>query len=212
MTWTPQFEQAIVFALKIHEGHCHKGTHIPYVSHLLGVTSIAMENGATETEAIGAMLHDTLERQVKLKEDIEGFLDTLTARFGEEVAEIVLACSDCRGWPKPKWKARKQFFLESIPAMTAGMVLVSLSDKIHNAQTAWYDYQREGNTIWEQYKGGHEGTVWYYRGLVSAFEARLNQPEWVKGVSGERLKALKAMLGELDRLVGHLEGTLPTSH
>jgi (p)ppGpp synthase/HD superfamily hydrolase len=155
------------------------------------------------------MLHDTLEQQVKLKADIEGFLDTLTGRFGEDVAAIVLACSDCRGWPKPKWKIRKQFFLGSIPAMTPGMVLVSLSDKIHNAQTAWSDYQRDGNTIWVHYKGGHEGTVWYYRALVSAFEARLSLPAWGKNLSGARLKTLQAMLGELDRLVQNLEGTLP---
>jgi len=36
-------------------------TGIPFVAHILGVTAIALEYGANETEAIGALLHDTVE-------------------------------------------------------------------------------------------------------------------------------------------------------
>jgi (p)ppGpp synthase/HD superfamily hydrolase len=35
-----------------------KGSGLPHISHLLGVTSIALEYGANEDEAIAALLHD----------------------------------------------------------------------------------------------------------------------------------------------------------
>ena len=43
------------------EGSCEKEAKIPYVAHLLAVTAIALEHGATEEEAIAALLHDAVE-------------------------------------------------------------------------------------------------------------------------------------------------------
>ena len=37
-----------------------KGTSIPYLAHLLGTAKIALEHGATEDEAIAALLHDAV--------------------------------------------------------------------------------------------------------------------------------------------------------
>jgi (p)ppGpp synthase/HD superfamily hydrolase len=61
MALTPRFEDALVFAARLHGGDMGKGTTIPYVSHVLGVASLALEHGANEDEAIGALLHDTVE-------------------------------------------------------------------------------------------------------------------------------------------------------
>jgi hypothetical protein len=40
-----------------------KGSALPHISHLLGVTSIALEYGANEDEAIAALLHEAIEDQ-----------------------------------------------------------------------------------------------------------------------------------------------------
>ena len=61
MALTPRFEDALVFAARLHGGDVRKGTTIPYVSHVLGVASLALEHGANEDEANGALLHDTVE-------------------------------------------------------------------------------------------------------------------------------------------------------
>ena len=58
MQMTSRFASALVYACEIHAGQLRKGTDIPYISHLLAVTSIALDHGATEDEAIGALLHD----------------------------------------------------------------------------------------------------------------------------------------------------------
>lgn len=58
MNLSPRFELALHYAVLIHAGQPRKGTEIPYLSHLLVVASIALEYGANEDQAIGALLHD----------------------------------------------------------------------------------------------------------------------------------------------------------
>ncbi|MEO8322963.1 MAG: HD domain-containing protein, partial [Actinomycetota bacterium] len=53
--------QAVQGALLMHANQARKGTSIPYASHLLGTCSIAFDYGATENEAIAALLHDVIE-------------------------------------------------------------------------------------------------------------------------------------------------------
>jgi hypothetical protein len=53
MNLSPRFEQGLHYAVLIHSGQKRKGTNIPYLAHLLGVTRIALEHGAYEDEAIG---------------------------------------------------------------------------------------------------------------------------------------------------------------
>jgi len=61
MILSSRFDQALHYAVLVHAGQTRKGTEIPYLAHLLGVVSIALEHGANEDEAIGALLHDAGE-------------------------------------------------------------------------------------------------------------------------------------------------------
>jgi (p)ppGpp synthase/HD superfamily hydrolase len=58
---TERFSQALAVAIEAHDGQQRKGTTIPYISHPIGVASIALEYGANEDQAIAALLHDVLE-------------------------------------------------------------------------------------------------------------------------------------------------------
>jgi (p)ppGpp synthase/HD superfamily hydrolase len=53
---TDRFDRALLCAARLHAGDVRKGTTIPYVAHLLGTASIALEHGATEDDA-GLLLH-----------------------------------------------------------------------------------------------------------------------------------------------------------
>ncbi|MEI8195062.1 MAG: HD domain-containing protein, partial [Phycisphaerae bacterium] len=102
----PRFEEAFLLALRLHEQQRRKGTEIPYISHLMAVCSLALENGATEDQAIAALLHDGPEDQ--------GGHETLAQiehRFGPEVARIVLGCTDTLGEEKRDWRTRKEAYL-----------------------------------------------------------------------------------------------------
>lgn len=78
---TSRFDDALAYASRIHRAQIRKGSGIPYISHLIGVAAIALENGASEDEAIAALLHDAVEDQGGLAR-----LDDIRMRFGDQVA------------------------------------------------------------------------------------------------------------------------------
>ena len=52
---------ALALAIEAHQGQIRKSTTIPYISHPMAVASIALEFGASENQAIAALLHDAIE-------------------------------------------------------------------------------------------------------------------------------------------------------
>ena len=56
-----RFRSALSLAAELHARQARKSTDIPYISHLLGVTSITIDYGGNEDEAIAALLHDAAE-------------------------------------------------------------------------------------------------------------------------------------------------------
>jgi (p)ppGpp synthase/HD superfamily hydrolase len=181
---TERFESALVFATQLHAEQKRKRSSVPYIAHLLGVTSLVLEDGGEEDEAIAALLHDAVEDQ--------GGLDTLAEirlRFGSQVAEIVDALTDSYSDPKPPWQERKQDYITSIRSANPSVIRVSLADKVYNARATLRDIRQEGEKGWERFNGGKEGTLWYYRQLIQEFQ--------VHGSSN--------LLGELIRTVEDLE-------
>lgn len=162
-----RFDEALVYASAAHRMQVRKGSNIPYVSHLLGVTAIALENGADEDQAIAALLHDAVEDQG----GAERLLDIRT-RFGERVAQIVADCTDTDVEPKPPWRERKEAYIAGLADKPITSLEVSLADKTHNAGAINTDLRAEGEVVWERFTGRKEGTLWYYRSLADTF-ARL---------------------------------------
>ena len=50
MKLSENFEQTLIYATRAHGDQTRKKTGIPFVAHVLGVTAIALEYGANETE------------------------------------------------------------------------------------------------------------------------------------------------------------------
>lgn len=176
---TERFDEALAYASRIHRDQRRKGTNTPYLSHLLGTTAIALENGADEDQAIAALLHDAVEDQGGAAR-----LDDIRARFGDRVAEIVAHCTDTDIEPKPPWRARKENYIASLADKPVASVAVSLADKTHNAGAIVADLAAHGDSVWARFTGGREGSLWYYRRLVTAFHARIG------GAGAERFRRL----------------------
>jgi hypothetical protein len=49
---TDHFCDAVAYAAAAHGGQVRKGTEVPYLSHLLAVAALVLEDGGSETEAI----------------------------------------------------------------------------------------------------------------------------------------------------------------
>jgi (p)ppGpp synthase/HD superfamily hydrolase len=161
-----RFLEAFTMAYRLHNQQTRKGSNTPYVSHLMAVSALVLENGGNENQAIAALLHDAVEDQ--------GGWDTLREikdKFGDEVADLVDGCTDAYTHPKPPWKERKVSYLEKLRTAPDSVVLISLSDKVHNARSILHDLQRVGDSVWEKFSGGKTGTLWYYQSLANIFDS-----------------------------------------
>ena len=182
-----KFDEALLFASNLHRDQIRKGSGVPYVAHLLSVAGIALERGADEEEAIAALLHDAIEDQAN--GDAEGLKNRIFKTFGEKVLAIVESCTDAEVIPKPPWRERKERYIAHLAEASPSVLLVSASDKLHNARAILSDLRTVGADVWSRFKGGRDGTLWYYRALVTAFETRGHS----------------ALTEELDRVVSEIE-------
>jgi (p)ppGpp synthase/HD superfamily hydrolase len=124
-----------------------------------------LDHGGNEIEAIAALLHDAVE-------DAGGIprLKQIGSRFGQEVAAIVEGCTDSAETPKPPWLKRKLAYVEHAKSASASTKLVSAADKLHNVRAILADYRTLGEKVWGRFKGGKEGSLWYYRALVEVLK------------------------------------------
>lgn len=159
---------AYEYAYKLHSRQRRKGTAIPYIAHLMSVSALVIENGDNEDQAIAGLLHDAVEDQGG-----EKTLSEIRRRFGDQVADIVMGCSDSVGSPKPSWRIRKERYLAHLRIVNRDVLIVSLADKLHNARCILSDFRIHGPDIWNRFTGGHMGTMWYYTELAAIFSQLL---------------------------------------
>ncbi|MCC6736907.1 MAG: HD domain-containing protein [Bauldia sp.] len=171
MPLSTRFDYALGHAAALHREQVRKGSGIPYVSHLLGVTALVIEFGGSEDQAIAALLHDAAEDQGG-----EPTLRDIERRFGSAVAAIVADCTDSWTEPKPPWRARKEAYVASLARKPAASLLVSVSDKIHNARAILADRAVVGDAVWDRFSEKRGEVLWYYRALANAFLAALPGP------------------------------------
>ncbi len=186
MVLTSRFEEALLFATQLHADQWRKGTHIPYIAHLLAVASIVLENGGSEDEAIAGLLHDAIEDQggSVAREEIR-------QRFGENVVAIVNGCTDADVTPKPPWRRRKENYIAHLRVASPSIRLVSAADKLHNARAVLADYRELGEALWWRFHGGREGTLWYYRTVTDALRQSGTSP---------LIEELERVVSEIERL------------
>ena len=169
--FSSKFFDALNFANDRHAGHFRKGTEIPYLTHLLAVSSLAIEDASSddelqddiETIAIAALLHDVIE-------DTDTDIAEVEDEFGESVAAIVAACSDTHDSAnKPPWKERKQIYIEHLTKVNQATLCVSLADKQHNTMRMLSDLRKEGPDFWKRFNAPPLDQKWYYETISEIF-------------------------------------------
>ena len=187
--------EAVEFARRHHGAQIRKGTETPYLSHLLAVAALAIDDAASDLGladrlddvAAAAVLHDTLE-------DTAATPDELEDRFGREVRRIVEGCSDaCDPAGTPPWRARKEVYLAQLEDADDAVLCVVLADKQHNARCIVADVTNLGPGVWDRFSAGPADQVWYYKAVVRVMTAR--RP----GRATDGLVSTVARLGDLAR-------------
>lgn len=189
MAFSERFSSAILFACNLHRDQVRKTSGVPYIGHLLGVASLVIEHGGDENEAIAAVLHDAVEDQ--------GGKDTrrkIMEMFGDAVVSIIDGCTDTDETPKPPWKERKQKYIAHLASATESQILVCAADKLYNLRMTLDDFRFVGDNAFVAFKGGKEGTLWYYRAVYEALRRRY-------GETMSRTRNIGRLLDELERVL-----------
>ena len=156
----------------------------------MGVAAIVLEQGGTENQAIGALLHDAVEDQDVTVEEIR-------ERFNDEVAEIVEGCTDADTKPKPPWRERKEKYIAHLSEAGPSVWPVAAADKLYNARNILDDYRNVGESLWERFTGEKDGTLWYYRTLAKTF--REIYPSPLTDELGRVVSELEKLVREADK-------------
>lgn len=163
-----QLSKAFTEALHFHQHQRRKGTDIPYISHLMAVASLVMENGGSEDEVIAALLHDA-------GEDAGGddALRIIENFFGTNVASLVRELSDTLEDPKPPWRPRKEAYVAHLEEASEGALRICLADRLHNARCTLADAWDVGPKVWERFNAGREEQLWYLHQVARVLNKRL---------------------------------------
>jgi len=162
---TSRFEQALLYAKRVHARRAWRGTQIPYIAHPLSVAALVLEDGGNEDEAIAALLHDAVE--------VEGGVTTLEdirRRFGDRVARIVEGCGASEAVPTLPWRERKERFLEHLRRAQPDVLRVSAAETLHEARMALADYRATGESAWSLLGVARAELAWYHRSLVDVLQ------------------------------------------
>jgi len=161
MAYSERVVLAFGMAHELHAGQRRKGTDAPYITHLMAVAALVGQHGGDEDTLIAALFHDAVEDQ--------GGAETLARiedAFGPVVARLVEAATDAESHPKPPWRTRKEAHLARLANAPAEVRLLIAADKLHNARDLVFSLRRHGDSVWADFKGGREGTLWYYTEML----------------------------------------------
>ncbi len=168
--------------------------NIPYMGHLMEVAGIVQANGGDETAVAAALLHDAIEDQgAEAHEQIR-------EKFGQQVLDIIEACTESETFPKPPWRERKEAYLKLVETASVPALLVMVADKLQNSRALLRRLKLEGAEGW-----GHpsrEEKLWYTQSLVEAMRHRLTQLE--QETNHPTLVSLRLLIDEYAEVVAAL--------
>jgi (p)ppGpp synthase/HD superfamily hydrolase len=140
--WNPDlFHETLHFAAAAHEGQFVHGQNYSYIVHLIGVCMEALRAAMLEPADMNllmqcSLLHDTIE-------DTPISLNILSDRFGNEVAEGVLALTRQEG-------ESTSDYLKKIVLQKKEIWMVKLADRIWNMNEPPEHWDRNKRTAYRE--------------------------------------------------------------
>jgi len=164
--------EAVKLASKLHSRQRKKKSivpDIPYMGHLMEVAGIVQANGGDETTVAAALLHDAIEDQGA------GAREEICEKFGQQVLDIVEACTESDTFPKPPWRERKEAYLKLVETASLPALLVIVADKLQNGRALLRRLKLEGAEGWGS--PSRKEKLWYMHNLLEAMRHRLTRLE-----------------------------------
>ena len=170
--------EAVVFAVKAHDGMRRKKSEAPYILHPMEAAVIVGTMTDDQNLIAAAALHDVVE-------DAGITIDEIEERFGKRVRELVESETEDKRAdlpPASTWRIRKE---ESLAVLKntddLAVLMVWLGDKLANMRSIYRDFKVEGNDMWQRF---HQKDVteqaWYYRSIANLTERLSNTSAWLE--------------------------------
>ena len=189
--YTERLDKALRKAAWAHDkqGQYRKHSDVPYIIHPVGVMLIATLATTDENTLIACLLHDVLEDVDATYYDA----NSMEADFGADVVQIVQDVS--KDDSIADWKARNQAYLHHMEKdAREESVIVCAADKIHNLRSTLYDYDSDGEKLWERFTTKKSSDqLWWYESVLETIKSR-NAP-------GVLIDALSAEINKLKQIL-----------
>ena len=170
--------EAIVFAVKAHDGMRRKKSEAPYILHPMEAAVIVGTMSYDQELIAAAALHDVVEDAYITIEEVE-------EKFGARVRQLVGAETEDKRPdvpPAETWRIRKE---ESLAVLKntddIGVLMVWIGDKLANMRAIYRDWKVEGDAMWQRFNQKDvKEQAWYYRSIVELTERISYTSAWIE--------------------------------
>lgn len=170
--------EALIFAVKAHDGMRRKKSEVPYILHPMEAAVIASTMTDDQNIIAAAILHDVVE-------DAGVDIEEIEERFGKRVRELVASETEDKREglsPADTWRVRKEETLAVLRnADDVAVPIVWLGDKLSNMRSFYREFKRDGVRMWQNYNQKDVGEqAWYYRSIVKLTERLSDTSAWIE--------------------------------
>ena len=168
--------EAIVFAVKAHDGMRRKKSESPYILHPMEAAVIVGTMTDDQNAIAAAALHDVVE-------DVGITIEEIEEKFGTRVRELVECETENKREdlpPEDTWRIRKEESIEVLRSATDPAVLmVWLSDKLSNMRAIYRDWKVEGDAMWQRFHQSDPSVqAWYYTTIAELTSPLAHTAAW----------------------------------
>ena len=170
--------EAILFAVKAHDGMRRKKSNAPYILHPMEAAVIVGTMTDDQNLIAAAALHDVVE-------DSGITIEEIAEKFGERVRELVKSETEDKRAdlpPSETWRIRKEESLSVLKKTDdEGVLMVWLGDKLANMRSIYRDWKAEGDAMWQRFNQKNvDEQAWYYRSIVKLTERLSDRSAWLE--------------------------------
>ena len=168
--------EAVVFAVKAHDGMRRKKSESPYVLHPLEAAVIVGTMTDDQNLIAAAALHDVVE-------DAGITMDEIEQRFGKRVRQLVECETENKREelpPEETWRIRKEESLQVLKnAEDPAVLMVWLGDKLANMRAIYRDWKVEGDAMWQRFhQSDPKIQAWYYTTIAELTKRLEHTAAW----------------------------------
>ena len=170
--------EAIIFAVKAHDGMRRKRSDAPYILHPMEAAVIVGTMSDDQELIAAAALHDVVE-------DTDITIEEIEEKFGKRIKELVASETEDKRAdlpPAETWRIRKEESLEDLKNTDdIGVLMVWIGDKLANMRSIYREWKVEGDAMWQKFNQKNVSEqAWYYRSIAKLTERLSDTSAWIE--------------------------------